>query len=102
MWDELARGAIGAVVLVDTRRLPTGFAAVDYFERRRIPFIVAVNCFDDAFEYEESEIREALRIAPHVPIVFCDARQRESSKLALIRLVRHAMSVLQTSPQGAA
>lgn len=94
MWDELARGAIGTVVLVDTRRLDGSFATIDFFERRKIPFIVAVNCFDDAEKYDEEEIRRALVIAPHVPVFFFDARQRESSKLALIKLVRFAMSKL--------
>jgi signal recognition particle receptor subunit beta len=94
MWDELARGAIGTVVLVDTRRLDTSFGAIDFFERRRIPFIVAVNCFDNAERYQEHEIRGALAVPTHVPIVMCDARQRDSSKLALIKLVKHAMSAL--------
>jgi signal recognition particle receptor subunit beta len=94
MWDELARGAIGTVVLVDTRRLDTSFAAIDFFERRRIPFIVAVNCFDNADRYREQEIRGALAVPTHVPIVMCDARQRDSSKLALIKLVKHAMNAL--------
>jgi uncharacterized protein len=94
MWDELARGAIGTVVLVDTRRLDTSFGAIDFFERRRIPFIVAVNCFDNAQRYQEQEIRGALAVPTHVPIVMCDARQRDSSKLALIKLVKHAMSAL--------
>ncbi|HEY2059449.1 MAG TPA: ATP/GTP-binding protein [Amycolatopsis sp.] len=93
MWNDLARGAIGTVVLVDTRRLETSFAAVDFFERRKIPFIVAVNCFDDAPRYNAAEIREALVVPDRVPIVMCDARDRESSKLALIRLVKHAMSM---------
>jgi signal recognition particle receptor subunit beta len=99
MWDELARGAIGTVVLVDTRRLEGSFSAIDYFERRNIPFVVAVNCFDESDKYEESEIRKALAISPQVPIVLCDARQRDSSKLALIKLVKHAMSVLPASPR---
>jgi signal recognition particle receptor subunit beta len=94
MWDELARGAIGTVVLVDTRRLENSFAAIDFFERRQIPFIVAVNCFDDAEQYDEEEIRRALAVPSRVPIVMCDARQRDSSKLALIRLVTHAMNKL--------
>ncbi|AIJ24499.1 MULTISPECIES: GTP-binding protein [Amycolatopsis methanolica group] len=94
MWDELALGAIGTVVLVDTRRLDSSFAAIDFFERRKIPFIVAVNCFEDSDDYEEDEIRKALAIAPGVPVMFFDARSRESSKLALIRLVRYAMSRL--------
>jgi uncharacterized protein len=94
MWDELARGAIGTVVLVDTRRLDTSFAAIDFFERRRIPFIVAVNCFDNAQQYTEDEIRNALAVPEHVPIVMCDARTRDSCKLTLIRLVKHALSAL--------
>jgi signal recognition particle receptor subunit beta len=94
MWDELARGAIGTVVLVDTRRLDSSFAAIDFFERRKIPFIVAVNCFDDAERYDTDEIRQALAVPPHVPVVMCDARERDSAKLALIRLVKHAMSAL--------
>jgi signal recognition particle receptor subunit beta len=94
MWDELARGAIGTVVLVDTRRLDTSFAAIDFFERRKIPFIVAVNCFDNAQRYDAEEIRQALAVPGHVPIVMCDARQRDSAKLTLIKLVKHALSAL--------
>jgi len=97
MWDELARGAIGTIVLVDTRRLESSFAAIDFFERRRIPFVVAVNCFDNADRYDEDEIRQALVLSPRVPIVMCDARQTDSSKLALIKLVTHAMSELSVS-----
>ena len=64
LWNDLALGAVGAVVLVDTRKLEDGFASVDFFERRGIPFIVAVNCFDDAYRYEPEEVREALVISP--------------------------------------
>ncbi|OQO93013.1 GTP-binding protein [Saccharomonospora piscinae] len=94
MWDELARGAIGTVVIVDTRRLDSSFSAIDFFERRNIPFIVAVNCFSGSDDYTEEEIRGALAIPQGVPMVFADARQKESSKLALIRLVRYALSRL--------
>jgi len=94
MWNDLARGAIGTIVLVDTRRMETSFAAIDFFERRQIPFIVAVNRFDDAPRYDAQEIREALVIPDQVPIVMCDARERDSSKVALIRLVKHAMTVV--------
>ena len=94
LWDELASGSIGAVVLVDTRRLDAGFGAIDFFERRGIPFVVAVNCFDNAPRYDENEIREALVVPNQVPIVMCDARDRNSSKMALIRLVKHAMTVV--------
>ena len=94
MWDELARGAIGAVVLVDTRRLPASFPAIDYFERRRMPFVVAINTCFGKCEYEIDEVRQALKLDEKVPVVTCDAREREPSKLALIRLVQHAMSRL--------
>jgi uncharacterized protein len=91
MWDDLVRGAIGAVVLVDTRRLPDCFAAVDYFEQRSLPFIVAVNCFDGVVSYAVEEVREALAVAEQVPVVLCDARQRESAKSTLIELLQHAI-----------
>jgi signal recognition particle receptor subunit beta len=92
IWDELSRGAAGAVVLVDTRRLDTSFAAVDYFERRGIPFVTAVNRFFGHCPYTEGEIRAALQLGAEVPLVWCDARERESSKQALVFLVRHALS----------
>ncbi|WP_222853842.1 GTP-binding protein [Fodinicola acaciae] len=93
MWDELSRGAVGAVVLVDTRRLHISFSAVDYFEQRQIPFIVAVNRFEgDQTAYPVEQIREALTLGPAVPIVMCDARDRASSLAALIELVRHALA----------
>ncbi|MCW2902713.1 MAG: protein of unknown function binding protein [Streptosporangiaceae bacterium] len=93
MWDDLIKGAIGAVVLVDTRRLADSFAAVDYFEESEVPFVVAVNGFDGDFAYAMEDVREALSISAKVPIVQCDARSRESTKATLITLVRHAMSV---------
>ncbi|GAA0946392.1 GTP-binding protein [Actinocorallia libanotica] len=91
MWDELAHGALGAVVLADTRRLAESFASVDYFEERRLPFIVAVNCFDGARRHSPEDIRSALDLDPRVPIVLCDARSRESAKEALITLVGHVL-----------
>jgi signal recognition particle receptor subunit beta len=97
MWNDLARGAIGTIVLVDTRRLEASFAAIDFFERRAIPFIVTVNCFDNAPRYTSEEVRAALAIPDRVPVILGDARDRESSKLALVRLVRHAMSTLPAS-----
>ncbi|MGR6969133.1 GTP-binding protein [Streptomyces cynarae] len=90
LWDELATGALGAVVLVDTRRLEDCFAAVDYFERRSIPFAVAVNCFDGATRHPAEDIRQALDLDDDVPVVLCDARERESVKEVLIEVVRHA------------
>jgi uncharacterized protein len=96
MWDELAIGALGAVVLADTRRLAESFPAIDYFERREIPFIVALNCFDGARIYEIEDVRMALDLEPELPIVLCDARSRESAKQVLIALVEH---VLQSVPE---
>jgi signal recognition particle receptor subunit beta len=92
MWDELARGAIGAVVLADTRRLDSCFAAVDYFERRGLPFVVGVNCFDNAYRYGTEEVRQALDLDDHTPVLLCDARERESTKQVLVALLQHAMS----------
>ncbi|MFC5804269.1 GTP-binding protein [Streptomyces formicae] len=90
LWDELAGGALGAVVLADTRRLPDCFPAVDYFERRRLPFVVAVNCFDGARDYSATEVATALDLAPGTPVVLCDARRRESGKEVLITLIELA------------
>jgi len=94
MWDELANGAIGAIVLIDTRRLETSFAAIDFFERRNIPFVVVVNRFDGAYDYTPDEVRQALAINDGIPVMVCDARKSDSSKLALIKLLEHAMSKL--------
>lgn len=91
LWDELAQGALGAVVLVDTRRLDESFAAVDYFERRGIPFTVGVNCFDGAERHAVETVREALDLDGAVPVMHCDARERESVREVLISVVQHAM-----------
>jgi uncharacterized protein len=91
MWDDLVRGAIGAVVLVDTRRLADCFAAVDFFEDRALPYLVGVNCFDGVLGHSLDDVREALAINSAVPIISCDARVRESTKNTLISLVEHAM-----------
>jgi signal recognition particle receptor subunit beta len=91
MWDDLVRGAIGAVVLVDTRRLDDAFASIDFFEDRELPYIVGVNCFDGLMHHRVEDIREALTIDPSVPIVPCDARNRQSTKATLITLVEHAL-----------
>ena len=90
LWDELAQGALGAVVLADTRRLADCFPAVDYFERRGIPFVVAVNCFDRSKKYRPEEVSAALDLEPDTPVVLCDARERESGKKVLISVVEHA------------
>ncbi len=94
MWDDLVKGAIGAVVLVDTRRLDDSFAAVDYFEARQLPFIVAINEFDNSQQFGLEEIREALAISPHVPMMTVDARDRESAKHALVRITEFALMQL--------
>ncbi|MDT0460768.1 ATP/GTP-binding protein [Streptomyces sp. DSM 41527] len=93
LWDELARGALGAVVLADTRRLADSFAAIDYFERRGLPFTVAVNCFDGADRYPPESVRDALDLDPQVPVVLCDARLKESARDVLISVVEHAREV---------
>jgi signal recognition particle receptor subunit beta len=92
MWDELAIGAVGAVVLADTRRVADCFASIDYFERNGMPFVIAVNCFDGAPQFEPDDIRIALSLAPEVPIVLCDARERDSVKKVLVSLVRYVMT----------
>ena len=91
MWDELARGAVGAVVLVDLRRIDDCYPAVDYFESRRLPFVVAVNRFPGADEYDTDTVREALAVPADCPVVWMDARDRRSSKDTLISLVEHAL-----------
>ncbi|HET9894067.1 MAG TPA: ATP/GTP-binding protein [Streptosporangiaceae bacterium] len=92
MWDELSYGAVGAVVLADTRRLADCFPSIDYFERRGMPFVVAVNCFDDARRYPLDTMRAALNLTPDVPLVLCDARQQGSSRDVLVSLVEHAVA----------
>ncbi|WDZ84163.1 GTP-binding protein [Micromonospora cathayae] len=91
VWDELALGAIGAVVLADTRRLADCFPSIDYFEGRGTPFVVAVNCFEGARQYRLDEVQAALNLDPDVPVLLCDARQRQSSKEVLITMLEHAM-----------
>lgn len=91
MWDDLVRGAIGAIVLVDTNRLADCFPAVDYFESQDVPFIVAVNCFHGMLSHNVNDVREALAVPGDVPLILCDARDRESTKAALLELVQHAM-----------
>lgn len=91
MWVELARGAIGAVVLVDTRRIEACFAAIDFFEKRGTPFVVAVNTFHGRRIHEPEMVREALRIGPDIPIVYCDARVRVDVQRALQAVVEHTL-----------
>ncbi|HEV7651988.1 MAG TPA: ATP/GTP-binding protein [Actinophytocola sp.] len=95
MWDELSRGALGAVVLADTRRLAECFPAVEFFERRNIRFLVALNEFDGAIRYDTAEVRTALDLKPEIPLVRCDAREKESSGAALVTLVEHVLAASQ-------
>ncbi|WP_028663031.1 GTP-binding protein [Saccharomonospora halophila] len=100
MWDDLAQGAIGAVVMVDTRRLADAFPSIDFFENRKLPYIVAINCFDRLLHHQIEDVRHALTIAPSVPIMACDARDRESTKQVLISVVQHAIAHDSTLTAG--
>jgi len=91
MWDDLARGAVGAVVLVDTNRLDQSFGAISYFESRGVPFVVAVNCFEGVAAHSLDDIRDALAVPADVPVLYTDARSRAATKEILVRLVQHAM-----------
>jgi signal recognition particle receptor subunit beta len=97
LWDELATGALGAVVLADTRRLADSFAAIDYFEQRNTPFVIAVNCFDNDQRYTVEQVREALDVDAHVPVLLTDARDRLSVKNVLITLVEHVLTMVRTA-----
>ena len=98
MWDDLVRGAIGAIILVDVRRLQDSFAAVDFFEARRMPFLIAVNEFDGGPRHPAQEVRKALALAEHIPIVKVDARDRHSARAALIAITEYALMNLSTMP----
>ncbi|MER7492182.1 MULTISPECIES: GTP-binding protein [Streptomyces] len=89
LWNGLFKGALGAVVLVDTRRLASSFRAIEEMERQNVPFVVALNVFPDSRQFPVEEIRDALDIPPHIPIVACDARDRASSRDVLVALIRH-------------
>ncbi|HVV08507.1 ATP/GTP-binding protein [Amycolatopsis sp.] len=97
MWDDLVKGAIGAVVLVDTRRLADCFSAIDFFESRGLPFLIAINQFEATHQHGLAEVREALSIPAQVPIITCDARSADSTKHALIAATEHAMSRLKSA-----
>jgi uncharacterized protein len=94
MWDDLVRGAIGAVILVDVRRLQDSFAAVDFFEARKLPFIIAVNEFDGGARHPAAAVREALALSDRIPIVTVDARDRNSARDALIAVTEYALAAL--------
>lgn len=97
MWDELSMGALGAVVLADTRRLEDCFPALDFFESRGIKFVVAVNEFEGAYRYETDEIRSALDLKPHVPVTHCDAREPRSATAVLVRLLQQLLEASMES-----
>src|SRR4051794_36741325 len=88
MWDDVCIGALGAVILVDTRRIEDSFPAVDYFEAKEVPFVVGVNCFEGATRYSVDEIRSALGVSEKVDVIECDARDRDSSKGVLVSLLQ--------------
>jgi uncharacterized protein len=92
MWNDLAYGALGAIVMADERRLADCFPAVDYFEGRDIPFVVAVNCFDGVLQNSLESISQALDLATDLPVLACDARRRESSRDVLVALAQHAIA----------
>ncbi len=101
MWDELSEGALGAVILADTRRLEDCFAAVDFFEQRGLGFIIAINEFDGSYRYEPEEVRAAIDLDPGIPIVRCDARISSSGVQTLLTLVRHLLAHAQAPAPSA-
>lgn len=92
MWDDLTAGAVGAIVLVDSRRLAECFDAVNYFEQRDIPFVVALNCFDGNVLHSPDAVRQALQVSEDTPVLLTDARDKSQVKVALASVVRHAMA----------
>jgi uncharacterized protein len=102
MWDDLSYGALGAVVMADTRRLIDCFPAVDYFERRALPFMIAINVFDGTQKYDPEDVRIALDLEPTVPVLLCDARNRSSVKQVLITLVEYVLSAPSEMPAAGA
>jgi uncharacterized protein len=92
LWDDLVDGALGAVVLLDTRRIEDCFAAIDYFEEHEIPFLIGVNAFDQAKRYDLDEVRDALGVEPDVPLLECDARNRASVKGVLVALTEEVLA----------
>jgi signal recognition particle receptor subunit beta len=97
MWDELSRGALGAVVLADTRRLQDCFGAIEFFERRNIKFLVALNEFENGYRYDDAEVRKALALKPHVPLVRCDARNTRSASRVLIILLESVLATFRAA-----
>ena len=98
MWDDLSHGALGVIVMADVRRLADCFPSIDYFERRNIPFIVGLNCFAGSRFHDDAEVRQALDLDTHIPIVRCDARDRGSSRDVLVTLVDQAIAAAESGP----
>ena len=98
MWDDLVRGAIGAIILVDVRRLQDSFAAVDFFEARNLPFLIAINEFDGAPRHPAHAVRKALALPDHIPVITVDARDRHSRQAALIAVTEYALNSLTSLP----
>ncbi|MEU9919524.1 ATP/GTP-binding protein [Streptomyces sp. NPDC051001] len=96
LWYDVCSAAVGAIVLIDTRRLEDSFLAVSFFEQIRLPFIIAINPFDGAHLFRHEDVRQALDIAPDIPMVFCDAREATQVAAALVTLVDHALTCLTT------
>lgn len=94
MWDDLVRGAIGAIILADCRRLQDSFAAVDFFEHRNLPFLIAVNEFEGAPRYPVAAVRKALALPDHIPVIAVDARDQRSARDALIAISEYALASL--------
>jgi signal recognition particle receptor subunit beta len=94
MWDDLVRGAIGAIILVDMRRLQDSFAAIDFFEARNLPFLIAINEFDGAPRYPTQAVRRAVALPEHMPVITVDARDRHSANAALIAITEYALDSL--------
>jgi len=99
VWDEMARGAMAVLVIVDTRNLETSFPAIDYCESRGMPFVIAVNAFDDAPRYSESEVRDATAVGPEVPVLFFDARDQATVRTVLATLAEHAIAAPRRAPR---
>jgi hypothetical protein len=95
MWDDITRGAIGAVILIDTRRLADSFGAIDYMEQRGVPFICALNAFDGIQHHTIDDVRDALQLDHQTPFIITDARNRQAVKQVLVNLVEHAMNLAQ-------
>lgn len=97
LWDELTAGALGAIVVADTRRLAESFASVNYFEERSTPFVVAVNCFDGKAPHTPDQVRKALDLDPRIPVILFDARDGKSSRGVIIELIEHVRLSARTS-----